>query len=547
MTTKTSKPKTAKTTLTSTQLPWWKTGVIYQIYLRSFYDSNGDGVGDIPGVIEKLDYLSDLGVDAIWLSPVCKSTNYDWGYDISDYYSVEPSLGTMEDFDRLIVEAHRRNIKVIMDFVPNHTSTEHPWFQDALTSRNSEYRDFYIWRDPKPDGRPPNNWLAADFGGSAWEYHSPTGQFYLHNGWKQQADLNWRNPKVMEEFDKILRFWLDRGVSGFRLDVFNMLIKDAQFRDNPKSTKEDGPEIRLLNQRPLYNTSQPEVHEILKHWHALVAEYPGSGLLLGETNRVYDMDVQASFYGEQDEMGLVLNLAFVDAPLVAPVLRKLVEETEQAFGYDNWPVWTGSNHDKPRFPTRWARGNEAKSRAALLMMMALRGTPVLYYGDEFAMKDTFIAPWRLKDPRGKKYWPVDAGRDRSRTPMPWKNQVGAGFTHENVRPWLPYSDLKLHSVETQERMEDSTLQFTRDLIALRRDNVELREGRYNSIKTVDTVWAWTRGENTLVAINFSDHHHELTDIQGHIALSSIRSHDGATIEDVLHLDPWEAVIVDRAS
>jgi alpha-glucosidase len=523
--------------------PWWKTGVIYQIYVRSFFDTNGDGVGDLPGVIAKLDYLEGLGVDGIWLSPITTSSNYDWGYDVTDYYAVDPTLGTMEDFDRLISEAGKRGIKVIFDLVPNHTSIKHPWFQNALTSKQAQYRDYYIWRSPKRDGRPPNNWKAADDGGSAWQYHSPTGQYYLHNWWKEQADLNWRNPAVLDEFDKIMRFWLDRGVAGFRLDVFNMLVKDAQFRDNPRSQKTDGPEIRLLRQQPLYNTSRPEVHSILKRWRAIVDEYPEKGLLLGETNRVYDQKLLASFYGEQDEMKLVFNLAFLDSAFDAPLLRTLIENTEEALTHANWPVWTGSNHDKPRFPTRWAKGDERKIRCALLMILALRGTPVIYYGDELGMADVFVAPWRLKDPRGRKYWPVDAGRDRSRTPMPWQNQFGAGFTNTDVRPWLPYGDLRLRSVAPQEEKPDSTLHFTRDLIALRRRLPELQDGPYNPVASADSLWAWRRGGQLLVAINFSDHHQELREAAGVIALATGREREGEAVDGLLHLGPWEGVIV----
>ncbi len=535
-----TKPAVHKSATAS--LPWWKTAVIYQIYVRSFYDTNGDGVGDLPGVIAKLDYISELGVDAIWLSPVTKSANFDWGYDTVDYYSIDPNIGTMEDFDRLIAEAGRRDIRVIFDFIPNHTSTQHPWFLDALTGTHAEYRDFYIWRSPKRDGRPPNNWKASNDGGSAWEYHSPTGQYYLHNFWKQQADLNWRNPLVMEEFDKIMRFWLDRGVAGFRLDVFNMLIKDAQFRDNPKSQKTDGVDIRLLHQRPLYNTSQPEVHTILKRWREIVDEYADGALLLGETNRVYDTRLLASFYGQQDELKLVFNLAFLDSPFEGHLLRDLVEKTETSLTHENWPMWTGSNHDKPRFPTRWAKGDERKIRCALLVILALRGTPVIYYGDELGMADVFVPPWRLKDPVGRKYWPIDAGRDRSRTPMPWKNQFGAGFTREDIRPWLPYGDLRVRNVELESQQKDSTLHFTRDLIALRKRDRNLHEGTYTPVHGSENVWAWRRG-TTLIAVNFSHRHHEVRDVHGKITLGTVRSREGEAVAGILHLGAWEGIIV----
>ncbi|HEX7259412.1 MAG TPA: alpha-amylase family glycosyl hydrolase, partial [Candidatus Saccharimonadia bacterium] len=375
------------------------------------------------------------------------------------------------------------------------------------------------------------------------EYHSATGQYYLHNFFKAQPDLNWRNPEVLKEFDSIMRFWLDKGVAGFRLDVFNMIIKDISFRDNPKSIKTDEPEIRLYRQRPIYNTSQPEVHAILKRWRLTTDEYSSDRLLLGESNRVYDMKVLAGFYGKQDELQLVFNLAFVDAPFKATQLRDLVEKTEAAFMQNQWPAWTGSNHDKPRMASRWAAGDEHKHRIALMMLLGLHGTPVLYYGDELGMEDVYIAPWRLKDPQGRKYWPVNGGRDRARTPMPWKNQHGAGFTDENVRPWLPYGDLRVRSVDSQMHIKDSTLQFSKDLIALRQSEPDLYAGSYESLPTVDSVWAWKRGKNTVVAMNFSNYHHEIKNISGKIVLGTQRKRQGETVKGLLHLEPWEGAIV----
>ncbi len=539
--TNTARVKTPKPI--SKSVPWWQTAVIYQLYVRSFFDTNADGVGDLPGVIAKLGYLGELGVDAIWLSPITESANVDWGYDVSDYYTIDPTLGSMDDFEQLMSEADKAGIKIIMDLVPNHTSNKHPWFQSALTGRHAKYRDYYIWADPKPDGRPPNNWRASNDGGSTWEYHSATGQYYLHNFFKAQPDLNWRNPAVLKEFDKIMRFWLDKGVAGFRLDVFNMIIKDSSFRDNPKSLKTDEPEIRLYRQRPIYNTSQPEVHSILKRWRLTTDDYPGDRLLLGETNRVYDMKVVASFYGNQNELQLIFNLAFVDAPFKAPQLRDLVTKTETEFAGKHWPAWTGSNHDKPRLASRWAAGDERKIRAALLMLLGLRGTPVLYYGDELGMEDVYIAPWRLKDPQGRKYWPVNGGRDRARTPMPWKNQFGAGFTEEGVRPWLPYGDLRVRSVASQNNHADSTLQFSKDLISFRRNDADLLLGEYEGIPTTESVWAWKRGKNTVVAINYSNYHHEIKNMSGKIIIGTQREREGEDLKALLHLDPWEGVIL----
>lgn len=526
----------------ATTLPWWRTGVIYQIYVRSFYDSNGDGIGDLPGVTAKLDYLQELGVDGIWLSPVTKSANADWGYDVTDYYNIDPALGTMEDFDTLVAEAKRRKIHVLIDFVPNHTSVKHPWFQNALTGRHAQYRNFYIWANPKKDGRPPSNWRAYG-GGSAWEYHSPSGQYFLHNFFKEQADLNWRNPAVRAEFDKIMRFWLDRGISGFRLDVVNMLIKDAQFHDNPKAGKDDGLENRILGQRAVYNINQSGVHEILKRWRKVTDTYKPSALLLGESTLVYDIKELAQFYGVHDELELALNLRFVQSSFKAPVLREVIEETNAAILAPDWPVWAGSNHDNSRFPTRWAAADERKIRCGLIVLLGLRGTPILYYGDELGMTDVFVAPWRMKDQRGKRNWPVDGGRDQYRTPMPWRNHKGAGFTRPEVRPWLPYGDLKIRSVEVEAAAADGTLQFTKDLISLRRSEADLTTGDYKSLPSAASVWVWQRGKRVRIAINMSEYHHEVKHMHGRIMLGTVRQREGEEVDGILHLEPWEGVII----
>lgn len=531
------KPKAVKTV----SPPWWQGGVIYQLYVRSFYDSNGDGVGDLRGVIMKLDYIKSLGIDAIWLSPVTVSGNADWGYDVIDYKNIDPDLGTMEDFDELLQKAKSHGIKIITDLVPNHTSTKHPWFQNALTGRNAKYRDYYIWANPKKRRKPPSNWKSY-FGGSAWTYHPPTKQFYLHNFLPEQAELNWRNPKVLDEFDDIMRFWLDKGVAGFRIDVFNMLIKDERFRDNPKAGEEDGIELRLLGQKPTYNVSQPEVHSILKRWRKITDSYPEKRLLLGETTLVFDVTKIATFYGKQDELDMAFNFGFTQSQFNAGRLKEIVSETELSIKNPDWPVWTSSNHDTPRFPSRWAKNDERKIRCALMLLMCLRGTPVLYYGDELGMPGVFVPPWRLKDPRGKRFWPVDFGRDQARTPMPWKNKVGAGFTPEDVRPWLPYGDLRKRSVEVEERRE-STLKYTRDLIKLRHKSDDLKHGDYKLYDTASSVWVWKRGKKTTIAINMSNYRHEIEDIKGEIRIATVRRREGKKIEGRLLLAPWEGVVI----
>lgn len=521
---------------------WWKGGLIYQIYVRSFFDSNDDGIGDLPGVIAKLDYLQDLGVDGIWLSPITVSANADWGYDVVDYYNVDPALGTMDDFDRLIQEAHKRSIRVITDFVPNHTSTQHPWFQNALTGRGAQYRDWYIWADPKYGRRPPSNWRSA-FGGGAWKYHPATKQYYLHNFLTDQADLNWRNPQVRAEFEKIMRFWFGRGVDGFRIDVFNMLIKDDRFRDNPEVRDNDGLEVKLLGQRPVYNISRPELHEVLKSWRDIAESYKEHKLLLGESTLLYNVRQLASYYGSHDELQLAFNLMFIQTPFKAADLRRVVERTEAAIVSPDWPVWTGSNHDQPRFPSRWAQGDPRRIRLGLMMLLTLRGTPVLYYGDEIGMTNVSVSPWRLQDPVGKRFWPVYAGRDRARTPMPWADVPGGGFTDPDVTPWLPLGDVAKNSVGTQWQLEDSVWNFTHDLISLRRESVDLQTGAYRSLSIAKDVWAWERGAETKVILNMSPHPQDLVGLVGQIEIGTNRQRDGEVIHQHLYLEPWEGVVM----
>ncbi|HSX41316.1 MAG TPA: alpha-amylase family glycosyl hydrolase [Candidatus Saccharimonadales bacterium] len=521
---------------------WWQTGIIYQIYVRSFCDSNGDGIGDLQGVISKLDYLKDLGVAGIWLSPITVSANADWGYDVVDYYSIDPHLGSMADFDQLIAETAKRGIKVLIDMVPNHTSIHHPWFQSALIGRDSEYRDYYIWADPKPGGGPPSNWRSM-FGGSAWSYHRPTHQYFLHNFLPEQADLNWRNPMVKAEFDRIFKFWLGKGVCGFRIDVFNMLIKDQLFRDNPEANNDEGYEVKLLGQEPIYTTSRPELHRILRHWRQIVDKNGPGRLLLGETTMVYDMHQLAAFYGTHNELELAFNFAFLQSKFRARDLRRLVEETEAVIKSPDWPVWTGSNHDQPRFPSRWARADERKIRCGLLMLLTLRGTPVLYYGDEIGMEDTLVMPWRLQDSVGKRLWPLYTGRDKARTPMPWQSGPGAGFTSPDTKPWLPIGWAAHRNVEAQAAGSDSTLRFTRDVIAYRNQTADLQTGAYQSLPSPGRVWAYLRGSKTAVFINFSNLKITLDGVAGQVQLSTIRGEEGAQLLGELKLAPWHGVVV----
>jgi alpha-glucosidase len=524
---------------------WWREGVIYQVYPRSFQDSNADGIGDLRGVIDRLDYLQWLGVDAIWLNPITVSPDADVGYDVADYCGVQPVFGDLSTGDTLIAEAAKRDIKVVLDIVPNHSSDRHPWFIDARSSRNSAHRDWYVWGDPKADGSPPNNWLSA-FGGPAWTLDTRTGQYYLHNFLAEQPDLNWWNPAVRDAFDDIYRFWFDRGVAGFRIDVAHGIVKDRQLRDNPVATKDDPPWVRAHGQRSVYNVERPEVHDVLRRWRALANTYDPPRILLGETY-VLDVRSMGAFYGRGDELHLAFNFTYVHAPFEASALARVVAESEVVIPAVGWPVWTVSNHDVSRVMSRWAGGDQRKLRCALLSLLTLRGTPVLYYGDEIGMPDTPLRKADLQDPLGKRLWPEPRGRDPERTPMQWSNAPGGGFTQAGVRPWLPTGDVTARNVADQRGDPSSTLNFVRDLIAVRRQRSDLRSGVYQQLPSPAGVWAWQRGGGTRIALNLSDEPVHVPPIGGTIVLSTIRSRDGERVDSGLALSPWEGAICSSAS
>ncbi len=521
---------------------WWKHGVIYQIYPRSFADSDGDGVGDIAGIVERLDHLQWLGVDAVWLSPITASPNTDWGYDVADYCAIQSDQGTLADADRLIGAAHARDIRVLLDLVPNHTSDQHPWFVDSRSSRAAQYRDWYVWADPKPDGGPPNNWVSS-FGGAAWTLDGATGQYYLHNHLPTQPDLNWWNEDVRNAFDGILRFWFDRGVDGFRIDVCNVIVKDLLLRDNPPATEHDSAEARLFGQVSIYNANRPEVHDVLQRWRAIADAYEPRRVLVGETP-VEDLARLVAFHGAGNELHLAFNFPFIVAPFEARPMRKIVEEMESLLPAEAWPAWTGSNHDMSRFATRWANDDAARARTALVMLLGLRGTPVLYQGDEIGLGDTPLDKDDLRDPLGVRYWPHYKGRDPMRTPMPWRNTPGGGFTRPESTPWLPLNDLAACNVEQQRDDAGSTLTLVRDLIALRRSTPDLERGSYASMPSPEDVWAWRRGDRHVVALNLSDRSTSVDVAGGRIVLGTDRARDGAAFTGSIHLGPWEGVIAE---
>ncbi len=526
--------------------PWWKAGVLYQVYPRSFADSNGDGVGDLQGVIDHLDHLEWLGVDGIWLSPVTVSPNADWGYDVEDYCEIDPELGDMEDLDCLVAEASRRGIRILLDLVPNHTSDRHPWFVDARSSRSARHRDWYVWADPKQDGALPNNWVSS-FGGPAWTLDDETGQYYLNNFLPQQPDLNWWSDEVRSAFDSIIRFWFDRGVAGFRIDCCHMIVKDAALRDNPPATEDDDFMAQIFGQRSVYNSNRPEVHEVIRRWRRLSDSYQGSRVLIGETN-VEQLDVMASYYGDgSDELHLAFNFPFVNTPFEASALREVVERTEVLLPPLAWPTWFASNHDLPRFVTRWAKGDPARARLALVVLLALRGTPVLYQGDEIGLADTDLDREDLLDPVGLRFWPAYKGRDAVRTPMPWRNAPGGGFTSPGTRTWLPVGDAAGCNVEDQKDDTLSFLSLARDMIGLRRKLPDLSVGSYRSLDAPDGVWAWRRGERVVVVANMSSDPARLDGVSGVVRVATDRRRDGERLSGYVEVRPWECLVAELAS
>lgn len=524
---------------------WWRDGVLYQIYPRSFQDSDGDGIGDLAGIRARLDHLEWLGVTGIWLNPTMPSPNDDWGYDVADYRAVHPDLGTLEDLDALIAAAGERGIRVLLDLVPNHTSDRHPWFVDALSDREAPHRDYYIWAPPAEDGGPPNNW-ESNFGGSAWTLHEPTGEYYLAQFLPTQADLNWFNDEVREQFDEILRFWFQRGVAGFRIDVCHSIVKDRELRDDPPVTPEDHRELQHRAVKPVYSANRPELHDVLRRWRTLAdASGPDAQtpILVGETY-VLELDELMPFYGAgSDELHLAFNFLFVHADLDAAQLRDIVEGVEAGLPPDAWPVYTGSNHDAGRLTTRWAQDDERRARTALLLLLTLRGTPFLYYGDELALPNVPQDPETALDPVARRTGDPARNRDVCRTPMPWTAQPGGGFTTPDATPWLPFGDLAAHNVAAQKEDPRSTLHLVRDLIALRRADRELSAGAYQTLDAPDGAWAYRRGDGFAVAVNLSDEPVTVGLPAGRVAIATDRARDGETVDAAIELRTWEGVVV----
>jgi alpha-glucosidase len=487
---------------------WWRHGVVYQVYPRSYQDSNGDGIGDLAGIRQRLGYLEWLGVDALWISPIYPSPMADFGYDVSDYCDVDPRFGTLGDFDALVDDAHRRGLRVILDFVPNHTSDQHPWFRESRRSRDSDLRDFYLWREGSPGGGPPNNWLSQ-FGGRAWSYDTATSQWYYHAFLPQQPDLNWRDPRVRARMYDVLRFWLRRGADGFRVDVIWHLAKDPAFRDNPPNPdwSAQQPEAQAL--LPIHTTDLPEVMEIIAEMRAVLGEFDrpsASRILIGE---IYLPIERLVAYYAPDEAGalrgvqLPFNFHLVFARWQAQALAALIARYEGALPRGAWPNWVLGNHDQSRIASRVG---EPRARLAMLLLLTLRGTPTLYYGDELALADTPIPPESERDPAGLREPGKGRGRDPQRTPMPWESDGSAGFT--TGAPWLPLNaDHRTRNVARQREDPDSMLVLTRALLALRRAEPALHQGSLDALEARGECLRFERrhgARRLCVELNFGD-------------------------------------------
>ncbi|MHC2992554.1 alpha-amylase, partial [Pontibacter sp. HJ8] len=522
---------------------WWQEGIIYQIYPRSFQDSNGDGVGDLQGIIQRLDYLQSLGIKAIWISPVFSSPMADYGYDISDYCDIHPLFGTMQDLEELLEEVHARDMKLILDLVPNHTSDQHPWFLEARASRDNPKRDWYIWQDAKEDGSEPNNWLAM-FGGTAWEWDEHTRQYYYHAFLKEQPDLNWRNPEVQEAMMEVMRFWLDKGIDGFRVDVMWHMIKDSQFRDNPANPAYQEHMATVEKLIPAYSTDQPEVHDIVRMMRKVLDAYD-ERMMIGE---IYlPIHKLMTYYGtDLNGAHLPFNFLLLSANWDAAELASSINQYEGALPEGGWPNWVLGNHDQPRITSRVG---VAQARVAAMLLLTLRGTPTIYYGDEIGMRDVPIPPDEVQDPQGLNMPGLNLSRDPERTPMQWDQNEHAGFS--TAKPWLrlPYNYQRVN-VAAQQEDPYSMLALYKRLIALRQQEPALHSGDYRPVAAKSPLLAYLRytsDQRFLVLLNlshkpchFSAEHFTF---EGTIELDTLSEREGEKVKDLVSLSGDEGMVI----
>lgn len=535
------------------QSSWWERGVIYQIYPRSFADAGGDGVGDLPGIISRLDYLEWIGLDVVWLSPFYPSPMADFGYDISDHCDVDPMFGGLSDFDELLEKAHERGIRVIVDLVPNHTSDEHRWFQESRSSRDNPRRDWYVWRGPVPGGPgggPPNNWESIFGGGGAWEWDEHTGQYYLHTFHIKQPDLNWENPEVRRAMYDVMRFWLDKGVAGFRIDALPPVAKDPELRNdppNPDWTPNSPPSERLLR---VNSEDAPEIIEVVREMRAVTDEYDGERVLIGEA--YLPLDRLMEYYGAEtgskmDGLQLPFNFGLLLVPeWGTQEVESVIERYEDALPGGAWPNWVLGNHDNPRVASRIG---PAQVRNAQMLLLTLRGTPTCYYGDEIGMLDAEIPSELAQDPQGVNR--PDYNRDPERTPMQWDASPNAGFCAKNAEPWLRIPEHETVNVQAQQDDPHSTLTLFRRLIELRRQLPALTSGSYRRLDTEDeNILAYIReheGQHVLVVLNFGSQPATLdlshTGAAGETLCSTHLDRDGRVDLKRIHLRPDEGMLV----
>jgi alpha-glucosidase len=512
---------------------WWKHAVIYQIYPRSFQDSNGDGIGDLNGICSRLAYLVELGIDAIWISPIYPSPMADFGYDVADYCAIDPIFGTMGDFDRLLDEVHRRGLRLILDFVPNHTSDQHPWFLESRSSRENPKRDWYIWRDQ------PNNW-QSHFGGSAWEFDTKTGQYYLHEFLKEQPDLNWRNPAVKAAMFDALRFWLLKGVDGFRVDVMWLMIKDDQFRDNPPNPAYEMGQGSRERFFPVYDSDRPEIHELVAEMRSVLEEFEDR-VLIGE---IYLPIPRLMHYYGQELRGanLPFNFQLLLCPWTADELARTIGDYLSALPSGAWPNWVLGNHDNSRIVSRIGM---QKARAAALLLFSLPGTLTIYYGEELGMENILIRPDEAQDPAERRQPGIGLGRDPERTPMPWDNSPSCGFT--TGKPWLPIGDAnRAANVESSKRNPGSMLALYQQLLHLRHAEPAHGSGRLSDISGNDGVLQFVKSDSQrryAVVLNLAGEARRVAMNPGVILASTNLQRNGESVGGAIQLEPAEAVII----
>lgn len=534
---------------------WWKDSVIYQIYPLSFKDTSGNGKGDILGVIESLDYLNDgtknsLGVDAIWLSPIYESPMVDWGYDVSDYYKIDPLFGSMQDFEKLVEETHKRGMKLIMDFIPNHTSTKHPWFQESRRSKTNSKRDWYIWADPGKDGGPPNNWLSY-FGGPAWSKDERTNQYYMHTFLPDQADLNWRNPEVEEEMKRIMKYWLSKGVDGFRIDAMNHLFEDLDLEDEPTNPDytpgKDNPYHALKHTK---TRDHDDLFPSINDFCNVLGEERGR-MMVGETHIGVPPSELVRFQQAcEEELYLPFNFNLISLEWDALAYKNFIDEYEEKLDGKGWPNYVLGNHDQPRVVSRIGK---KQARVAAMLLFTVKGTPFIYYGEELGMENTKIPTEKIMDPWERRVSGLGLGRDPERTPMQWNGGEKAGFSE--TEPWLPVNaDYKEVNVEKEFNDPASILSLYRELIWYRKDSEILLHGEYESAESDSRdVFVFVRrkgDEQILIALNFSGQDHEVkTNLENNRARVALTTHLDGTVGNKIdsigfYLRPNEGVVLE---